>query len=289
MSAPPRTRGARARAGALLVAAGIVTAASVRGDVARSAGVAQAGGCTIAGQLRVGGRDAHGDVAVQANDEPAALTATDGRFQLEGLAPGTYRLRATRPRYLTAVAADVPCTAGAVTTMGSLDLPGGDADGNERVDLFDLVRISAHYRQCGTEAGFDPLADLNDSGCVDLFDLVMVMGNYDRVAPVAWAVDDVAEPYPGGASFQADVLPVFQTYCRGCHGFAAGLTLDSYASLMAGGTNGPVIVPGDPQASRLFLRVSRQLEPFMPPGNMRYSDAEIDALRRWIESGAPDN
>jgi len=272
-----------------LIAACLLTAASGRGDVARAAAVAQVGGCAIAGQLRLGGREAHGGAAVQADDGPVVATEADGRFQLHGLVPGTFRLRATRSRYLSAVAEEVPCVAGALTTMGSLDLAGGDADSNERVNLFDLVRISAHYRQCGTEAGFDPLADLNDSGCVDLFDLVMVMGNYDRVGPVGWTVDDVAQPDLDDASFQADVLPVFQRYCRGCHGFAAGLTLDSYASLMAGGTNGPMIVPGDPQASRLFLRVSRQLEPWMPPGTMRLTDAEIDALRRWIQNGAPDN
>lgn len=250
---------------------------------------ALAAGCTVVGRLLLAGRDAHDGIAVAIEGRPAVPTGPDGRFSLDDVAAGTLRLRATRSRYLEAAAEDVPCVAGAVTTMAELELAGGDGDGNGRIDLFDLVRVTGRYRTCAADAGYDAVADLNDSGCIDLFDLVMVTGSYDRAGPLAWAVVGSSEPYPVAASFRTDVLPTFQRSCRGCHGFAAGLTLDSYATLMAGGTNGPVIVPGDPQASRLYLRVSRQLEPYMPPGTMRLSDAELDALRRWIASGAPDN
>jgi hypothetical protein len=45
--------------------------------------------------------------------------------------------------------------------------------------------------------------------------------------------------------------------CGGCHGAdggMAGLDLTSFAGALAGGSSGPAIVPGDPDASSLVLR-----------------------------------
>ncbi len=253
-----------------------------------------AGGCDIVGTVERWGGGDHGGVVVQAGtDGPSATTDAAGRFALIGVAAGMVRLTAVRPRHLSAAADDVPCRAGGRTTMAAVALPAGDADGNDRVDLFDLVRVAAHYRQCAADPDFEPLADLDDSGCIDLFDLVRVTGAYGLDGPRPWAVaavdDGTPEPDPEAVSFQGAVLPIFSRDCRTCHGYVAGLNLESYASLMAGGNSGPSIVPGDPQASLLYRKVSRQLAPYMPPGGVRLSDDDIATIRRWIEAGAPDN
>lgn len=305
---PPRRRRlsgpARFVAPAVLagVAAGLGSGVAApvfeRAATVLAAPVAQADACTIAGRLSVADGDDASGIRVRADEAAEATTGADGRFRLDGLAPGAVRLRAARARHLSAFAGAVPCVAGAVTTMAAAQLPGGDADGNDRVDLFDLVRVTAAYRRCAAEADFDPRADLDDSGCVDLFDLVRVTSAYGTNGPVEWRVDAAPDPTPSptpvgtapaAVSFRDDVLPIFARECRTCHGHVAGLNLDDRAAVMAGGNSGPAIVPGDPQASLLYLKVSRQVAPYMPPGGVRLSDEDIAAIRRWIEAGAPDN
>jgi mono/diheme cytochrome c family protein len=80
---------------------------------------------------------------------------------------------------------------------------------------------------------------------------------------------------------------ILKQNCAGCHGAAkmSGLDLRTAEGVRTGGENGPVIVPPDPQASRLYLFVSHQEKPTMPPGK-KLSDADIETLRRWIEAGA---
>lgn len=103
------------------------------------------------------------------------------------------------------------------------------------------------------------------------------------------AVEDDSDPR---TSFFIDVvLPIFETHCYECHHHGSGtmkggLALDLRAGLLLGGGSGPAIVPGNPDASRLIQAVEyRDLE--MPPKE-RLSDAQIQALRRWIEDGAVD-
>jgi mono/diheme cytochrome c family protein len=81
---------------------------------------------------------------------------------------------------------------------------------------------------------------------------------------------------------------IVQQNCLGCHGAAksSGLDLRTAEGVLAGGENGKVIVPGEPQASRLYQLVTQQEKPAMPPGK-KLSEAELETLRRWIEAGAP--
>ena len=85
----------------------------------------------------------------------------------------------------------------------------------------------------------------------------------------------------------ARAFTVLQKHCFTCHGAAktAGLDLRTSASAMKGGDHGPVIVPSQPQESRLYQVVSHSVKPFMPPDG-KLSEAELDALRDWIATGA---
>src|SRR5260370_692061 len=65
---------------------------------------------------------------------------------------------------------------------------------------------------------------------------------------------------PDNQEFYAKrVKAILQNNCVICHDEAApgGLNLDSYALIRKGGKDGPVIVPGDPEASLLIKAVRR--------------------------------
>jgi hypothetical protein len=86
-------------------------------------------------------------------------------------------------------------------------------------------------------------------------------------------------------TFQHDVLPLMAKRCLACHGTAqpvtAGLDLRTLAGVMAGGVGGPVVVPGNPDASRLWTLVR---DGKMPMGGT-LSDEEKQLIREWIEKG----
>jgi hypothetical protein len=90
-----------------------------------------------------------------------------------------------------------------------------------------------------------------------------------------------------------DASPTFETYvgpllaakCTGCHGNLAtgGLNMLTYASLMKGSSNGPVVVPGESANSRL-VQVQSTGEHF---ANLTAEELEI--IKQWIDAGAPEN
>lgn len=91
---------------------------------------------------------------------------------------------------------------------------------------------------------------------------------------------------PAGPSFSSEVQPILQANCTRCHGGSGGLSLNSYAAVMAGGVNGPVIVPGDAANSRLVQYISSGR---MPRGGQHLLDQDIQTITDWVNSGAPDN
>ena len=92
-------------------------------------------------------------------------------------------------------------------------------------------------------------------------------------------------PAPENPTYAADVGDFFQATCAACHNattLAGGLDLTSYATLMKGGKDGAVIVPGDAQGS---LLVSVQSSKHFA----NLSTAELEIVRQWIEAGAPED
>lgn len=87
----------------------------------------------------------------------------------------------------------------------------------------------------------------------------------------------------------AQVAPVFQKYCVGCHNSEdreGGLTLHSYAGLLRGGENGKALDLGDPEKSRLLLVLTGKAEPAMPPeGSERPTKKELAILTSWLKAG----
>jgi uncharacterized membrane protein len=89
------------------------------------------------------------------------------------------------------------------------------------------------------------------------------------------------------------VQPVFKNRCSGCHGDDTqknNLDLVNYTAAMKGGKIGMDIVPGDPQHSELYRRItlSSDDKDFMPAeGKPPLTDAEVKIIKWWIQVGAP--
>ncbi len=90
----------------------------------------------------------------------------------------------------------------------------------------------------------------------------------------------------GNLTYQETIQPLFQTRCGGCHGDGGinDLNLITYITAMAGGVDGAVIIPGDPDGSILIQRQSEDTPHF---GQL--TPEELQTVRDWIKAGAPDN
>ncbi len=93
-------------------------------------------------------------------------------------------------------------------------------------------------------------------------------------------------------AYQSIVRPILETRCTNCHNPTAnqgGLSLDSEARILAGGSSGPALVRGHARASAMIRRIWLPLghSDHMPPeGRPQITVAEAELLRWWIDSGA---
>jgi len=90
-------------------------------------------------------------------------------------------------------------------------------------------------------------------------------------------------------SFANDILPILQSRCINCHGgerTSKGLDMKTYASLIAGSENGPVITAGNADNSKLAELVINQK---MPKRGPKLTPAQTQLIIDWINQGALDN
>lgn len=103
----------------------------------------------------------------------------------------------------------------------------------------------------------------------------------------------VAEP-SGALSFNRDIRPILAENCLQCHGpdkgtREAGLRLDVQEDAFAGVEGRPAIVPGTPEDSEMFRRITaRGTDDVMPPESTGkvLTDAEVATIEQWIREGA---
>jgi mono/diheme cytochrome c family protein len=89
--------------------------------------------------------------------------------------------------------------------------------------------------------------------------------------------------------FESQIRPILANNCFSCHGpekQKAKLRLDSQDVLTKGSENGPVIVPGKPEASKLIRAINYGGDPQMPPKG-KLPQKSIDALTAWVKMGVP--
>jgi len=104
--------------------------------------------------------------------------------------------------------------------------------------------------------------------------------------------DQLPPPEPASELPTSDDAPTFESYvgplvavkCAACHGDLAsgGLNMLTYAGIMNGSSNGPVIVPGDSANSVLFQVQSAG-------GHFAsLTPEELEIVKQWIDAGAPE-
>ncbi len=116
---------------------------------------------------------------------------------------------------------------------------------------------------------------------------------------VAVRVPDAQAPAPtppalpaasAQVDFAADIRPVLEAKCLGCHGDKLKLSrldLRTRESAIDGGVHGPSLVPGQADKSRMYRVVAGLEEPAMPMRGPVLTAAEVATLKRWIDAGAP--
>lgn len=85
--------------------------------------------------------------------------------------------------------------------------------------------------------------------------------------------------------YDADIQPIFEENCSVCHSDSlqlADLHVTAYEPLLAGGQSGAVVVPGYPDASKLWLQVRSGAMPLVGELN----DDEKSLVYEWILAGA---
>ncbi len=100
-------------------------------------------------------------------------------------------------------------------------------------------------------------------------------------------------------SFKDDVMPILGDYCLQCHagkGTQGNIHLDTYDRLMKSryfNKPSPMVVPGEPENSRLYIVVSSNNPGVrMPPesfGFNKLDESDIRLIKTWILEGAKNN
>ena len=109
--------------------------------------------------------------------------------------------------------------------------------------------------------------------------------------PTSESAAPTATPVTTGSavSYSRDVQPIFNQICVKCHGgeeTKEGLSLKSYAEVMAGSNNGSVVTPGDVVNSFLIEQV---VSGEMPKRGPKLLPSQIRTLSDWVAAGAPNN
>lgn len=110
-------------------------------------------------------------------------------------------------------------------------------------------------------------------------------------------VDSVREELPDVVSYNFDIRPILSDKCFSCHGpdkniQEAGLRLDiaeNAYQVLKENPGAHALVPGKPDASEVFLRIStRDTSQIMPPvsSNLKLTSYEIKLIEKWIKQGA---
>ena len=143
---------------------------------------------TFSGAILLQGRTDHSGTAIFLTEtscaeasftESAATTKVDGSFEIIAAADQDFEcLRASHPGYLSAQQSFPG------QSLGSFTLPGGDANGDQVVDILDLAMIATLYR---TD---DPIGDINGDGLVNIFDLVITASNYQERGPIIISLEE---------------------------------------------------------------------------------------------------
>ena len=95
--------------------------------------------------------------------------------------------------------------------------------------------------------------------------------------------------------FVSHIQPILKDYCFQCHSeekIKGELRLDTYEFIMAGGVNGPVLLPGDSEGSNMLhvIHLPIDEDEHMPPkGKPQPAEDIVNLLAWWINEGASES
>jgi mono/diheme cytochrome c family protein len=101
---------------------------------------------------------------------------------------------------------------------------------------------------------------------------------------LAFAVTAPARAQDAAQMWTGKVQALLDVQCVKCHGPLeqnSELELDTPGAVMRGGLEGAVIVPGNPEKSRLYQYLAPNSDPHMPP-ERQLTDEEREIVREWI-------
>ncbi len=112
------------------------------------------------------------------------------------------------------------------------------------------------------------------------------------MAPGAAARQDPPDR-DGVEFFEKRIRPVLADRCYSCHSARAeklkgDLLLDTRQGLLKGGSEGPAIVPGRPDQSRLIRALRYTDEDLRMPPKGRLTAEQVADFEAWVKRGAPD-
>lgn len=145
---------------------------------------------------------------------------------------------------------------------------------------------------CGTQAtNTPPVSESTEPAAVPTQSVTDAQSPTDTSIPVSATEITATQALIQGAtvSFANDVLPLLESRCRNCHGgnkTEEGLILLSYADVMEGSDNGPVVNPGHADNS---LLVELLIEQKMPKRGPKLTSPQIRLIIDWINQGALEN
>jgi hypothetical protein len=113
-----------------------------------------------------------------------------------------------------------------------------------------------------------------------------------ELAEAALSIPGVSEPSrPRGVDYLWEIKPVLADRCYGCHAGSrhrGGLRLDTAAAIKKGGDSGPAVLPGHASGSLLVaVLTGADGAPRMPPSGEPLEERQIQAIKAWIDQGAP--
>lgn len=155
-----------------------------------------------------------------------------------------------------------------------------------------LILIAGLLSACGSQLTEAPVSPLTEEPASATEAPANPPASTDTAVPPTEvpAETPTTEPVAStGVSFANDILPILQSRCVNCHGgnkVEEGLTLKTYADLMAGSDNGPVIVSGDAGGSLLVELVTAQK---MPKRGPKLTPPQVQLIVEWVNQGALNN
>jgi hypothetical protein len=138
--------------------------------------------------LRQGTMTNHGGVLLSALSLAdlvitSSYSAGNGTFSLQVPLGSTYSVNASYPGYLDARKSGV-YVVGATVNIGTTTMVGGDTNGDNCINIYDIVSIIGKFGMSGLPA-HDP-EDINNDGTINILDLTLAAGNFGRCGPTAW-------------------------------------------------------------------------------------------------------